>query len=292
MRPVVEHREPVAQGQRLVLVVGDDDERDADLALDRLQLDLHLLAQLEVEGAERFVEQQHPRPSDECAGQRDALTLAARQLRGLAAAPRRTSRTMSSASEVRLRRSVARHSADLQAVFDVLGHGHVGEQGVFLEHGVDVAAPRGQCGDVDAAEPDHPGRRLLEAGDHAQHGGLARAGRAEDREQLAVGDGEVCALDGHDLVPGVAEFLAHTGQLDLRIVNGGGGVNALLRTGHPRGHCQILRIPRSNRSLISDFGALPTLSARFRAEIAIQVTVAKNVRMSSTSTSGASIAAK
>ena len=87
---VVEDREPVAQRQRLVLIVGDDDERDADFALDLLEFDLHLLAQLEIQCAERLVEQQHPRASDQRAGQRDALTLAARQLRGLAATPRRS----------------------------------------------------------------------------------------------------------------------------------------------------------------------------------------------------------
>ena len=58
---VVEDRDPVAHGQRLLLVVGDEHEGDADLALDLLQLDLHLPAQLEVERAERLVEQQHLR---------------------------------------------------------------------------------------------------------------------------------------------------------------------------------------------------------------------------------------
>ena len=65
---VVEDGQPVAQGQRLVLVVGDDDERDADLALDRLQFDLHLFAQFEIQCAEGLVEQQHPRPSDQRPG--------------------------------------------------------------------------------------------------------------------------------------------------------------------------------------------------------------------------------
>ena len=102
--PVVEHREPVAQRQRLVLVVGDDDERDADFALDRLQFDLHLFAQLEIQRAERLVEQQHPRPPDQGARQRHALTLAARQLLRVRCAWS-VSRTMSSASAVRRRRS-------------------------------------------------------------------------------------------------------------------------------------------------------------------------------------------
>src|SRR5258708_138558 len=74
--PVVEYGEPVAQGQRLVLVVGDDDERDADLALDFFQLYLHLLTQLEIQRAERLALPQHPRPSQQCPRQRGALPLA------------------------------------------------------------------------------------------------------------------------------------------------------------------------------------------------------------------------
>src|SRR5215472_2500844 len=51
------HRHAVAHGKRLLLVVGDVDEGDANLFLDLLQLDLHLLAQLEVQRSERLVEQ-------------------------------------------------------------------------------------------------------------------------------------------------------------------------------------------------------------------------------------------
>ena len=54
-----------------------------DLALDLLELDLHLLAELEVEGAERLVEQQHLGPVDQRAGQGDPLPLAAGELGGL-----------------------------------------------------------------------------------------------------------------------------------------------------------------------------------------------------------------
>ena len=81
---LVEDGDAVAHAQRLALVVGDIDEGDADLALDRLQLDLHLLAQLEIERAQRLVQQQHARLVDQRAGQRHALPLAARQLPGLA----------------------------------------------------------------------------------------------------------------------------------------------------------------------------------------------------------------
>ena len=62
----------------------DVDERDPDGLLDVLELDLHLLAELEVERAQRLVQQQHAGAVDERARERDALPLAARELARLA----------------------------------------------------------------------------------------------------------------------------------------------------------------------------------------------------------------
>src|SRR5689334_20619757 len=60
---------------------------------------------------------------------------------------------------------------------------HPGEQAVLLEdHG--VLRPAGAARpDVDAAAVG-----LLEAGDDAQHGGLAAAAGADDADELAVGN--------------------------------------------------------------------------------------------------------
>ena len=82
----VHDRDAVTHRQRFLLVVGHVDERDPDLALDPLELELHDLPQLEVECAERFVEQQRARVVHQRAGQRDALLLAAGELCGLALA--------------------------------------------------------------------------------------------------------------------------------------------------------------------------------------------------------------
>ena len=72
--------DPVGHRERLFLVVRDVDERRPELVLDSLELELHLLAQLDVEGAERLVEEQRRRPVDERACERDALLLAAGEL--------------------------------------------------------------------------------------------------------------------------------------------------------------------------------------------------------------------
>ena len=83
---VVHHGDRVGHRHGLLLVVRDVHERDPDVLLDPLELDLELLAQAQVERAERLVEQQRPRPVDERAGERDALLLAAGELRRLALA--------------------------------------------------------------------------------------------------------------------------------------------------------------------------------------------------------------
>ena len=57
----------------------------------------------------------------------------------------------------------------------------------------------GQPGDVLALQLDQARRRLLEAADHPQRGGLAAAGRAEQAEELAVVDLEVDVVDGEHL---------------------------------------------------------------------------------------------
>src|SRR5579872_7057118 len=62
--------------------MGDIDEGDADLALQLLELDLHPLAKLEVERAERLIEKQDLGTICQGAGQGDALLLPAAQLRG------------------------------------------------------------------------------------------------------------------------------------------------------------------------------------------------------------------
>ena len=77
---LIEHADAVAHRQCFVLVVRDEQERDAELPLQRLQLALHLLAQLQVQGPERLVEQQHLRLIDQRTRKRHALALTARQL--------------------------------------------------------------------------------------------------------------------------------------------------------------------------------------------------------------------
>ena len=189
--------------------MGDVDERDAELLLQALEEELHLLAQLQVERAEGLVEEQHLRPVHERAGERDALALAARKLARPAVADSRQAHRLQHVVDSRsaLRAVDALHA---QAVGDVVGHAHVRKERVVLEDGVEIPRVRRPVGDVGAAELDPALVRALEARDQPQRRRLARAGRPEHREELTGTDLELDAVDGDD----VAVRLAHSGQPD------------------------------------------------------------------------------
>ena len=195
----VHDRDPVRHRHRLFLVVRDVDERDADVVLDRLELELHLLAELQVERAERLVEEEHARLVDERARERYPLLLAAGELAWLALLEAleadEPQDLVHAAAHVLLA-----HALPAQAERDVLEDRQVREEGVRLEDRVDVALVGRLPGDGLLAEVDRALGRLLEAADHPQRRRLAAAGRAEEREEAAPLDLEREVVDGGDLV--------------------------------------------------------------------------------------------
>ena len=127
------------------------------VVLQPLDLELHLLAQLAVERAERLVHQRQARLEHDGPGQGDALLLAAAQLAG-----KRSPYVLELHEPQRLvdpsSRLGLRHAAHLQREADVLGDAHVREQGVVLEHHADVALVRRQARDLAVADDDRPAR--------------------------------------------------------------------------------------------------------------------------------------
>ena len=186
---VVHDDDAVAHGQRLLLIVGDVDEGDAGALLNALELDLHILAQLEVERAERLVEQQHARLADERTRDGDTLLLAAGQAGHIARLE--AGKTDEREHFARFQLDLGRvHLLDVQAEGDVLRNVQMGEQGVALENGVDLAAVGGHVVQTPALEQNVAAVGLLEAADDAQGGGLAAAGRTEQGHELAAFDVE------------------------------------------------------------------------------------------------------
>ena len=198
--------DPGREGHGLFLVVGHHHEGDAEPLLDRHQLELGLLAQLLVERAERLVEQQHLGLLDQRAGQGNPLALPAGEL---------VRPTLGEGRELHQ----VEHGGDpvgdlglgktipLQAVGDVLLHGHVGEERVGLEHHVDRPLIGRQAAHILAIDEDAPRGRRLEAGQHAQQGGLAAAGAAQQAEQLAPIDLDVDVVDRGELAEALEDPL-------------------------------------------------------------------------------------
>lgn len=69
--------DPIRHDERFFLIVGDKDEGDAEFCLQIFQLDLHVLAELGIEGRERFVKEEDLGAADEGAGESYALALPA-----------------------------------------------------------------------------------------------------------------------------------------------------------------------------------------------------------------------
>ena len=186
------------QGQRLFLIVGDIDERDADLLLQGDQLELHALPQLGVQRGKRFVQQQQLGAVDQCPRHGDTLALASRELVRIA---------LLHAGQRHVFQGLAHPGLDLgrchalhaQGKADVLRHRHMRKQGVALEHRVHIPVFGGNACDVPAVEHDAAAVRAIEPGDHAQQRGLPAPRRTQKGEELASPDRQADAVHGDEV---------------------------------------------------------------------------------------------
>ena len=190
--------------------MGHVDERDPDLALNTFELELHGVAQLEIQCTQWFVEQQCARIVHQRAGQRNPLLLSAGQLGGFTFGEITKSHDPEEIVDAFAHRTFSVPPVQFRAagpVGDVVPHSHVGKERVLLKDRVDIALVRRGSGDIGTLKADSALGRSLETGNHPQCGGLAAPGRTEQREELprgnrevGVGDGEVTAEPFRDVV--------------------------------------------------------------------------------------------
>src|SRR5262249_53307152 len=153
-----------------------------------------LLAELRIEIGQRFIEENDRRLVDEGTGNRDALLLATGKLmriaRGQVSKPDLRQRLFDPSLDLR-----SRDAAQLQAIGYGFESGPVRPQGVRLEHEPEPAFFRRQfntaCGVKEhvIADGNRAPEWRLETSDGAQERGLAAAGGAKQRDDLARGDG-------------------------------------------------------------------------------------------------------
>jgi hypothetical protein len=196
----------VPQGQRRVVQAGQ--QRSA--AGRRLaQEPERQVGQRRVQGRRRFVGQHQVRPLDQQPGQGDPLPLATGEPVGALEHPvgqahplqRRPHVLQSGRADQRPRRPRRRPGAEAPGVHVV----HHPQRPRELEVLVHRAGPRPQLPQRPPAQrrgvrPEHPhrtGRREHRPVEDAEQRGLARSRRADDRDPLTRGHGEVHLVQGH-----------------------------------------------------------------------------------------------
>ena len=146
---LLEHQHVRRQPHHVVEVVRDEDQRDVERPAQLVDLILQTPPHGAIDGGKRFVEQQHRRLARQRSRERDALTLAARQLvrPPVHAAP--AGAPASSSASARARRSARGRCPS--AVITLPTRGQVRKERVLLEHEPDGAAMR---------RHERPGRRV------------------------------------------------------------------------------------------------------------------------------------
>ena len=169
----------------LLLVVRDEDARDAEPVDRPPQPTPEFLAHLRVDGGKWLVEQQQLRLRRERPRERDALALPAGELHRIPRAEARQANELQQLIDARPALRL-RHLLDPQAKSDVLTHRHVPEQRIILEDEADAALSRREVVHATAADEDIPPVRRLQPRDHTQNGRLAAARRAEQADEPAA----------------------------------------------------------------------------------------------------------
>ena len=185
----VHHDQPVGEPARLVEVVRDEHDRNRQLAAQVGEQPVQALPVHLVDGRKRLVEQQQARRARQRTRHRHALPLPARKRAGPA--------RLLVARQPHMLEPVTRPGQTLDAgqvqqrQRDVVERAQVRHQRVVLEHEADVAAlrrhedaPRGVAPEL-AAHFNAAALGPHQAGQNAQHRGLAGARRADQSEQLA-----------------------------------------------------------------------------------------------------------
>ena len=209
---VLHHRDAGRHGHGLDLVVGHVDEGGAQALVQLADFSAGLHAQFGVQVRERLVEEEDGRIAHDGAAYGDALALAAGELLGLAIQQHADAQQVGGFLHLLVDLGFGR-LAQLQAERHVIVHAHVRVERVALEHHGDVAILGGDIVDDAVADEDAAVADLLKAGEQAQAGGFAAAGRADEDEEFLVGDGDAQVVDGDDIAEPLENmFEGYTGH--------------------------------------------------------------------------------
>ena len=171
---LIHHHDPIGHLHGLLLVVGHDHGGDVHFIVEIAQPGPQLLTDLGIEGAERFIQQQHARLHRKGPGQGNPLALAAGELGWEAAAVALQLDKIEQFIDAAFN-GVPFPAPQLQAKGHVLAHGAVLKQGKVLEDKAHLPVLDGAFGGLFTGNPDAAAVASLQAGDQAQQGAFAGA---------------------------------------------------------------------------------------------------------------------
>src|SRR4051812_36504777 len=236
----VHHGHAVAHVAHDGEIVGDEDDRQPELALKVTQQVQDLRLDRDVEGRDGFVGDDQLGIERKGAGDADALALAARELVReavvvLGVEPDLLHQLLHLRLQPAARLAVV-EAVDAERLADDRADrlARVERRVRVLEDHLHLAAERlelalREAGDVPAAVLDRPAGRVEQAGDQARRGGLAAAGLPHQAQRLALHDFERHAVDsvhGADLAleqdpARYREVLDEVADLDQRLAHAG-----------------------------------------------------------------------
>lgn len=169
---IAKNRYAICHGKRFILIVSDINSGYAGFLADTADFRPHLKPQLGVEVGKRFVKQQYAWLDHKGPGQGDSLLLTSRELIWLSLSIFAHLNHVKSPHHLCLAIR-CRNLPEDQAIGDIVSNCHVRPQGITLkDHSGISTVWRCRC-DVSIIEMDRSTRRLDEAGNHSQQGGLA-----------------------------------------------------------------------------------------------------------------------
>jgi acyl-CoA thioesterase-1 len=214
---------PVAHPDHALGVLGDagvvrhQDDGDPLLLVELLEHLQHLLARARVEVAGGLVGEQQARLVDERAGDRDALLLAAGELRRVVVEPLAEPHALQQLRRAALGLAVGDRVVRVrQRHHHVLQRAGAGQQVEVLEDEPDLAvaderaAVGAEGGNLLAIEPVFAGRGVVETPEDVHERALARATGAHQGDELAARD-----VHGHALEDRHVDFAEVVGLVDV-----------------------------------------------------------------------------
>ena len=184
---IFHHHHSVTEGHRLFLVMGHVDAGGGDGAMKFLQLTPHVIAQLRIEVAEWFIEQETGWLTNQRSAEGHPLLLSTTHLRRPAVQELLDAQLTRRGLDAFITHG-SRHLSQLESELHVGPCGLVGIQRVVLEDHRDVPILGGNLVHDTITDANRPGGQVFKTRHHSQQGGLATSRRTHQNHELTIPD--------------------------------------------------------------------------------------------------------